>query len=281
MAALIGAVCWSGTIQKAEASIPVISVTELAQSVSHQATTFANWAEEKLEWISSQLTWIDQLVELITNNFLTKAIRGFNELMTAIQTDISDVLGTIETLAAAPTEILDSIMGTVGSVTGAIGSVMELPKTIYGMLSAIPSEFKGIYDSVLSSFDVIGDAQALGKDISGAFSGSGGAWSLLNKMGGMRTRLNSGYLQGSRGRETKVRQWGAKAKYGKDQSQLLSTGIDVQLETLRQQYRQEEMRAMDRLYEAAERVAQDQIYRSRTAKTVTQTGNWFTSQLNF
>lgn len=269
---LIGLACWGGTMPEAKAGITGQLVTDLeaiGASISHGAMTVYGWAQDAAEWVATQATNLDQLVKLIENNVITKVIRGLNELMTAIQTDISDVLGTIETLASAPGEIIGSIM-----------SLVDIPKSLFGMVQNLGSEFMGIYDDVISGFGLIGEAQALGKDFAGAFESAGGAYGFMNQVGGLRNSSNAKWLKGSQSRNQKVQKW-SKAKYGKDQAQLQSTQIDILAEQLRQSYAQQDKQALTEMYESAKDIAAEQVWKSRTAKTGTQTASWFASQFGF
>lgn len=256
-------------IESRATGIPVVDAVLNTVNTGQWATDLWGWITEQAEWAEGQLTQLDHLVELVTNNVLTKAIRGLNELMTAIQTDISDVLGTLETLTEAPMDIIGDIM-----------DIVSIPKSIFGMVSNIGGEFMGIYEDAMGVFNMLGDAQALGKGMGGAFDGAGGAYGFMNQMSGMNTKLNSNWLSGSRTRDNKVRKWG-KAKYGQDAIQMQSTEIDILTEMLRQAYRAEDMASMQRLQGQSESAYRDTVYRARTAKTATQTRRQFHSQLAF
>jgi hypothetical protein len=258
------------TPESARATLPVIDGSNLSTNVANTATTVYGWLMEKGEWLTQQLGMVDQLTELITNNALTKAIRGFNELMTAIQTDISDVLGTIETLANTPRDIVDSIMEAVGGATGGVGSIMDIPKSVFGMLSSLPSEFQSVYDDVLSGFGLIAQAQAYGEDIGNALDSSGGAFGFASQAKGLNTALNTSWLQGSEARDAKVKEWDT-AQQGDDQAQMQKVALQVQLEQLRQTYRDADMEAQKALALAAEDVAEAQVLAAKTRKTVVQT----------
>lgn len=252
--------------------IPVLvtaSVPEVATQSLSVWDTMTNWGQ----WLEDRVEQLNQLTELIENNSLTEAIRGFNELMTSIQTDISEVLGTVETLVSAPMEIMETLM--------------EIPGTMFEMVGGLQSGaggFMGLYERAMGIFSIVGDMQAFGTsaagDLGGLLENAGGSYGLMNQMGGMRTKMASSYLGGSRERTAKLRSFD-KGSYGQDAIQMASTTNDLLLEVVRQNYMAQEMGAMETLSETAERMAIQTQLRARSGKTATQTQQNFYNQLNF
>jgi phage-related protein len=258
--AAMTALCTTAPMEKAEAwdwGREVTQVWNTLENAWHAVVDYGGWIMDRIEQLN-------QLVELITNNFLTKAIRGFNELMTAIQTDISDVLGTIETLVSAPMDILSDLI--------------SIPSTLFSMFQQIPATFKGIYDEAMGIFSMVSEAQTMGKDIGDALKGAGGTYGFYNQISGLNTRLNSNFLQGSEERERKFREWN-KGKYGNDTAQLMSTLIDINQESIKYQMMAMEMEAMQRLQGNARDLDIQSQLKARTARTRSATMSYLTGQL--
>ena len=252
---VVATACWAGGLQEAKAAVIVNDPPGLAAKVWHTLTDKAGWVMEQAEWVVQAGGMLDQLNELITNNVITKAIKGFNELMTAIQTDISDVMGTVESLVNAPGDIVNSLMDTIGGVTGAIGGVMDIPKSIFGMISSLPSQFEGIYNDIVSGFGIIGEAQAMGTDMASAFENAGGTFNFRNRTQGVNWAANASWLEGSQSRDRKVRKSNT-ANKGTNAITLQKTQLEIQLEGMRQEYRRADMEAMRALESASEKVAE-------------------------
>lgn len=227
-----------------------------------EATQIVNTAKNAWHGISDAASWImdrveqvNQLIELIENNIITKAIRGFNELMTAIQTDISDVLGTIDTLLSAPMEILNSILA--------------IPSSIFDVIESTMSDFKGIYGQALGAFDMIARVDALGEgvgSIGDQLNGLKSAFDLSNVTRGVRTGVASKWLQGGETREQEYQKWEAKASYGQDQAQIMSTQTDIQAAMVKAQNHAVDHMAMAAVDQAARQKAAGDVANAKAAK---------------
>jgi hypothetical protein len=248
------------------------AATEPTQA-THTGQTVAGWLWDAQAWMQDRVTDLDKLLELVENNILTKAIRGFNELMTAIQTDISDVLGTIETLVDTPLDIFNSLTAIPGSIVG----------TFTGLANG--DRFKGMFDQVNNIFTSIGEYQTLGKtDFTNLLSPGGGSgfssgYDLSNRVSGLRSSLASKFLSESEERDKMYKKWDRERKYGKDAIQMQSTQIDIMKEVVENQNRDQEYAMMDRLQENSDRIAAYEQERARTNRLITQGAQRLTDQL--
>lgn len=236
--------------------------TQIAHTLQNTWGTITNYAE----WLTDHIYSINQLTELIENNVLTKAIRGFNELMTALQTDISDVLGTITTLAQAPMDIFNE--------------VMSIPNSVMGLLEEGSSAFTGVFNQAMDIFSVVGKAQSFGEGLGDIFASSGDAFGFMNQISGLRTSLNSDFLKGSQQRNQMMKSW-EKAKYGGDAIQMQSTQIDILGTIARNQNRDSEMQSMDRLQDTADRMNAYMQQKARAARSFAETSTYIQSQFAF
>jgi hypothetical protein len=251
--------------------------TETTQ-VAHTGVNAGGWINDAAQWAEDRVTDLNKLTELITNNVFTEAIRGFNELMTAIQTDISEVLGTVQTLAAVPGEIW-------GSVNGLFTDLMSLPMSIMSQVQGLGGGFNGMYADAMSTFSMIGSAQGLGQGMGSygsLLSGGGGgggfssAYDLKNRVSGLRTAVNANFLEPTQAqkRSDMYRKWTTDTqagKFGNDSVQIQATQADM-LGALNQSVnRDAEFAAMDRLQEAADRISAWEQSRARAAGSYNRT----------
>lgn len=164
--------------------------TEVTQ-LAHTGINTGGWINDAANWAQQRVDELNKLTQLITNNVFTEAIRGFNELMTAIQTDISEVLGTVASLMDAPLSLF--------------GSLIDIPMSIWGQLEGlmgVADPFKNVYGQAMNMFSMVGNAQGIGQDIGGLqglFQGGGSsgfnsAYDFNNKVSGIVTKLNSDFL---------------------------------------------------------------------------------------
>lgn len=192
--------------------------TEVTQ-VAHTGINTGGWINDASNWAQQRVDELNKITQLITNNVFTEAIRGFNELMTAIQTDISEVLGTIATLMDAPISMFQQLVG--------------LPMSIMGQMKSALSPFQGLYGQVMSMFDIIGSAQGLGQNLGGltsllqggGTSGFDSAFDFNTKVNGLVTAVNSDFLNPSvaERRSDLYRKWTTEGQanlFGKDAIQI-------------------------------------------------------------
>ncbi len=192
--------------------------TEVTQ-VAHTGVNTGGWLNDAYNWAQQRVDELNKITQLITNNVFTEAIRGFNELMTAIQTDISEVLGTIATLMNAPIDMFQQLI--------------SLPMSIFGQLQGALSPFQNLYNSAMNMFSIIGNAQGIGQDIgqlNNLFQGTGingfdSAFDFNTKVNGLVTKVNSDFLDPAtaRRRSELYRDWttqGNAALYGGDSIQI-------------------------------------------------------------
>lgn len=217
------------------------AATEPSQ-IAHTATNSGGWLWDAQAWLQDRGTDLEKLMELVENNILTSAIRGFNELMTAIQGDISDVLGTIDTLAGAPLDIFEDLMEIPGSIIGMVGP---------------DNPFSDLFNDVTDIFDTIGEYQALGntdfEDIFGSGKSFKSPFELSNRISGTRSKLGSDFLDESEARDRMYKRW-QKNSYGRDSIQMQSTQIDIMKEVVKNQNRDQEFIMMDRLQDNSDRI---------------------------
>lgn len=232
---------------QATAAYPVTIVGD-PYEVQHTLMNKAAWAADRIEQLN-------QLTEMVTNN-------QFNQIM-------QDVMGTVNTLASTPMKLFNDIQGLAGGVMGLFNAKSWL------------GSFESIFSSCLDPLKNLSLAQ-IGDSTAGSayINQHGGAFGFMNQIGGMRTALNTAYLEDSKAREQKFKSW-EKEKYGKDAIQMQSTQIDILKNIAQQQARSEEMAALDRVYESAERAAVGDQLRARRNKTMVQTQTWHESQLKF
>jgi hypothetical protein len=178
--------------------------TEVTQ-VAHTGINTGGWLNDAYNWAQQRVDELNKITQLITNNVFTEAIRGFNELMTAIQTDISQVLGTVATLMDAPINMFRQLIG--------------LPMSVMGQITGALSPFQNLYNSAMSMFGVIGNAQGLGSiadvnSLTGLFGGSGvngfsSAFDFNTKVNGLVTKVNSDFLDPAKAqrRSDLYREW--------------------------------------------------------------------------
>ena len=247
---------WTLQPQAAQATF-FAGATEPSQ-IAHSATNNAGWLWDAQAWMQDRLTDLDKLLELVENNVLTRSIRGFNELMTAIQGDISDVLGTVDTLMNAPADI--------------IGSLTRIPSTVFSMFQGAGSGFEGLFGQFTNTFNDVGDLQSqIGSGYTGSLFGSGrdfnSAFELSNQLSGARSKLSSQFLQDSQRRQNMYDSWeqeNNRSVYGKDTVQIEATQADILTEVVRNQNRDQEFAMMDRMQQNAERMM---IYEREKART--------------
>lgn len=250
---------WSVPPQTAEASA-FAAATEPTQ-IAHNAVNNAGWLWDAQAWMQDRLTDLDKLMELVENNVLTRSIRGFNELMTAIQGDISDVLGTIDTLMSAPTRILNDLTG--------------IPSTVFSMFKSMDpnnGRFSGLFNQFTGTFNRVGDLQSqFGSGNVGSIFGAGqdfnSAFELSNQLSGARSKLSSQFLQDSSKRQTMYENWNRQSNesvYGNDTVQIEATQTDILTEVVKNQNRDQEFAMMDRMQQNADRMM---IYEREKART--------------
>jgi hypothetical protein len=164
--------------------------TEVTQ-VAHTGINTGGWLNDAYNWAQQRVDELNKLTQLITNNIFTEAIRGFNELMTAIQTDISEVLGTIATLMNAPISLFNALVDIPMSIWG----------QLQGLMGAVRSPFENLYGQAMNMFSIIGNAQGIARDIpglaglfQGGASGFSSAYDFNTKVSGLVTKLNSDFL---------------------------------------------------------------------------------------
>ncbi len=202
---------------KAEATF-LNAGTEVTQ-VAHTGINTGGWLNDAANWAQQRVDELNKLTQLITNNVFTEAIRGFNELMTAIQTDISQVLGTVATLMNAPLDMFRQLI--------------SFPMSLMGQIQGALSPFQNLYNSAMSMFSVIGDAQGIGQNVPqlmNLFNGGGqygfdSAFDFNTKVNGLVTKVNSDFLapNAALDRSSKYREWttqGTAALYGGDAIQI-------------------------------------------------------------
>jgi hypothetical protein len=240
------------------------AATEPSQ-IAHSSVNNAGWLWDAQAWLQERSTQLDKWLELIENNVLTRSIRGFNELMTAIQGDISDVLGTVDTLISTPTNFLDSLTQTFGGVTDTVSSIFQsvlaFPTSISGMFEG--TGFSGLFDKITSTFQSVANIQAnIGSsgnlnDYFGEDKQFGSPADLSNKVGAARSKLGADFLAGSKARADQYKEWERKtnqATYGNDAVQIASTQADIMTEIVKNQNRDQEFATMDRLQQNADRI---------------------------
>jgi conjugal transfer/entry exclusion protein len=248
--ALIGAAClWITPAPEARASGAVAGATEPTQLL-HSSLNEAGWLNDAYEWSVARTNDINKLTELIKNNVITESIRAFNELMTAIQMDISEVLGTVQTLFQAPIDLFQTLM--------------DIPMSLWGTVQGLGSGFQQLYDQAMGTFSMIGNMQGLGSglgDFTSMFEGNGfdGAYDFTTKMNGLRAAVNADFLSSSnvRQRDTELKKWTAqadKAAFGEDTIQLELAQTEIAAAQTKLMYRAEEFQSLDRLDAVAQRV---------------------------
>jgi hypothetical protein len=243
------------------------AATEPSQ-ITHTATNSAGWLWDAQAWLQDRATDLDKLLELVENNMLTKSIRGFNELQTAIQTDMSDVLGTLDTLTSSPTDIYNDLS--------------SMPSSISGMTRG--NQYGGLFDQFGNTFGTLGDYQGLGNtDYTGIFGRSGSSgfnspFDLSNRVTGTRNKLASQFLGDSYRRQTMYDRWN-KDTYGNDSIQMQSTQMDIMKEVVKNQNRDQEFAMMDRYQENADRLVLFEQEKARTNRVITQANQRLTDQL--
>jgi len=262
-------------IERSEASF-INAGTEPTQ-IAHMGANVGGWLNDAYNWAQQRIDEINKLTQLITNNVFTEAIRGFNELMTAIQTDISQVLGTVETLFNAPFDLFETLI--------------NVPMSILSQFQQAGGGFVGLFNDAMEIFDVVGRAQGLGTDIgsfaslfTGGFSGgfpggSGGyggirdAYDFQTKVSGLRTALNADFLDRAQvaERDRKYRDWGTSVDqdyFGGDAIGIQATTANMIGELNKSMNRDAEFAALDRLQESADRLSAYEQSKARAA------GSW-------
>lgn len=207
--------------QKAHATF-LNAGTEVTQ-VAHTGVNTGGWLNDAYNWAQQRVDELNKITQLITNNVFTEAIRGFNELMTAIQTDISEVLGTVATLFEAPISMFQQLI--------------SLPMSIMGQISGALSPFQNLYNSAMSMFSIIGNAQGIAKGgmdgiggLSQLFGGGGmngfnSAFDFNTKVNGLVTKVNADFLDPVKAqrRSDLYREWTTQGRanlYGGDSIQI-------------------------------------------------------------
>jgi hypothetical protein len=259
-------------VEKSHASF-INAGTEPTQ-IAHMGINTGGWLNDAYNWGQQRIDELNKLTQLITNNVFTEAIRGFNELMTAIQTDISQVLGTIQTLFDLPNDIFKTLI--------------SVPMSILNQLGQAGGGFLGLYEDAMGIFKTVGNAQGLGIDLpnfsrlfTGGYGGIGGgyggirdAYDFQTKVSGLRTALNADFLDTSQvqERERKYRQWTTDARYdgrfGGDAVQIAATTANMIGELNKAVNRDAEFAALDRLQESADRLSAYEQSKARAA------GSW-------
>lgn len=243
--------------------------------IAHMGANVGGWMNDAYNWGQQRIDELNKLTQLITNNVFTEAIRGFNELMTAIQTDISQVLGTIDSLMNAPFDLFETLLNVPMSI------MSQLQRTAGG-------GFMGLYEDAMGIFDTVGRAQGLGQDMAGfgslftgGFAGLGGgsyggirdAYDFQTKVSGLRTAINTDFLKPDQiaERERKYAKWTTDTetdRFGGDAIQIQATTANMIGELNKSVNRDAEFAALDRLQESADRLSAFEQAQARAA------GSW-------
>jgi hypothetical protein len=261
-------------VEKSNASF-INAGTEPTQ-IAHMGANVGGWLNDAYNWGQQRIDELNKLTQLITNNVFTEAIRGFNELMTAIQTDISQVLGTIDTLLSAPFDLFETLI--------------NVPMSIMAQFQNAGGGFSGLFNDAMNIFDVVGKAQGLGTDMpqfgslfTGGFAGWGGgsggyggirdAYDFSTKVSGLRTALNADFLDEAQvaERERLYNQWTTdtdKHRYGGDAIQIQATTANMLGQLNKSINRDAEFAALDRLQQTADRLSAFEQAQARAA------GSW-------
>jgi hypothetical protein len=186
------------------------------------------------QWAADRTEQLNQLSEMVQNNAMTQSIMGYNEVQTSVQTDISDVLGTVNSLFnAGDSRIFQDLRSNAGGVYGMFNSGK-------GWLSG----FEGMFDNLTDGFQNFSLASIGNPDANiDQITNAGGLEGFRNQIGGTRAALNTAFLQESRNREERLDQWSGQ-DYGDNVTQYLGTTNTLLAENLRHQYRQAEMQAL-------------------------------------
>jgi len=261
---------------EAKATGLIAGATEPTQTL-HAGLNEAGWLNDAYEWTLARANDINKLSELIKNNVLTESIRAFNELMTAIQMDISEVLGTVETLFQAPIDLFQG--------------VMEMPLSIWSTVQGLGDGFQGLYDQAMNTFSTIGEMQSLGQgggDFNSMFTGNGfdGAYDFTTRMNGLRSSVNADFLSPTsvRRRDSELRRWTAQANrgaFGKDTVQIELAQAELLAAQARVLMRGEELQALDRLDQVAQRVNALKQAEAQASGRSAETISWNMSTLKF
>lgn len=262
-------------IEKGQASF-INAGTEPTQ-IAHMGINTGGWLNDAANWAQQRVDELNKLTQLITNNVFTEAIRGFNELMTAIQTDISQVLGTVESLFQAPFDLFETLV--------------NMPMSILSQFQSAGGGFVNLFNEAMDIFDIVGQAQGLGENIpgfaslfTGGFSGGLGgggssyggirdAYDFQTKVSGLRTALNADFLDRAQvaERDRRYRQWGTEVKqdfFGGDSVGIQATTANMIGELNKSINRDAEFAALDRLQETADRLSAYEQSKARAA------GSW-------
>jgi hypothetical protein len=224
------------------------AATETTQ-IPHLAATSGGWLNNAAVQAKQYATELNSLKEHITNNDLTRSIRGLNELQTSLQGDMSDVLGTVSSLSGTPKTMINNLKSMPSSVSSLIQGG--------GNNGLGGGRYQGVFDSALGTFGNMGN-NAIGAGGGGNPFSSGGfqnGYDLQGQVGGLRTALNAKFLQGSQERQNMYKNWEVGNDAATNQVQLQKKLLETHIQQVKNQNRDQEMAALDRVQQSADRAA--------------------------
>lgn len=165
------------TPQQAQAGYPVMDIGNIVQSTSSAISDAGQWATGIAHKAADGIAWAADYVEQQLQSGLLGYIEVLNEAMRTIQDDINQAAGTVSAIAGLPKNIMNDIMGIIGSVKDTIMQVAGVA---------------GIWDEVQDVVKDVSNIEALGSNLSGGnlldfgkFNNAYGAYSTIR---GIQTR---------------------------------------------------------------------------------------------
>lgn len=247
------------------------AATETTQ-IPHLAATTGGWLNNAAVQAKQYATELNSLKEHIMNNDLTRSIKGLNELQTTLQGDISDVLGTVSSLGNTP-------MGMINDLRGNIPTSVNSIVNGGGGVTGLGGNYSSVFKNALSSFSALG---AAGVGDGSTSSPWGGAFKngvdFQNQVSGLRTGVNTEFLNQSAARQAMYNKWSKAADTSTNSVQMQKQQLEVAMTQVKNQNRDQEMAALDRVQQSADRAAAFEEAKAKAVRdqyqSILQVGNY-------